>query len=201
MATRWKPRSRPLWGPTKATTLGGMTNRVKDGGVPDAVKPTDADVGIKADAGRCFRRPRPVCQRCGSDLIRKNGHAENGDQRTKCLACGRTFVLQPKGARYDAKFKDQVVAAYQDRMSNPGHHVHLRGVRRDGAALGGEKAASFPAFVAPSPTTSLSSTKQRPTDHHPIFLTRKPHRPTPAEWVFFIVPTRFGNPAARCVRI
>ena len=64
-----------------------------------------------------------VCQRCGSEKLRKNGHAENGDQRAKCLECGRTFVLQPKGARYDEKFKDQVVAAYQDRMS-------IRGITR-----------------------------------------------------------------------
>ena len=64
-----------------------------------------------------------VCLRCGSDSIRKNGHADNGAQRAKCLACGRTFILQPKGARYDQKFKDQVVAASQDRMS-------LRGITR-----------------------------------------------------------------------
>ena len=64
-----------------------------------------------------------VCLRCGSDSIRKNGHADNGAQRAKCLACGSTFVLQPKGARYDQKFKDQVVSAYQDRMS-------LRGITR-----------------------------------------------------------------------
>ena len=64
-----------------------------------------------------------VCARCKSERIRKNGHAENGDQRAKCLACGRTFVLQPKGARYDQRFKDQVVTAYQDRMS-------IRGITR-----------------------------------------------------------------------
>src|ERR1700712_5142461 len=64
-----------------------------------------------------------VCARCGSEQIRKNGHAENGGQRAKCLDCERTFILQPKGARYDQKFKDQVVAAYQDRMS-------LRGIKR-----------------------------------------------------------------------
>lgn len=64
-----------------------------------------------------------VCARCGSEQIRKNGHAENGDQRAKCLACGRTFVLQPKGAGYEGKFKAQVVAAYQDRMS-------IRGITR-----------------------------------------------------------------------
>ena len=64
-----------------------------------------------------------VCARCGSERIRKNGHAENGGQRAKCLDCQRTFVLQPKGERYDQRFKDQVVAAYQDRMS-------LRGIAR-----------------------------------------------------------------------
>ena len=64
-----------------------------------------------------------VCARCGSENIRKNGHAENGAQRAKCLECARTFVLQPKGPRYDHRFKEQVVAASQDRMS-------LRGITR-----------------------------------------------------------------------
>ena len=64
-----------------------------------------------------------VCLRCRSEKIRKNGHADNGAQRAKCLECGSTFVLQPKGERYDQKFKDQVVAAYQDRMS-------IRGITR-----------------------------------------------------------------------
>ena len=64
-----------------------------------------------------------VCLRCSSEKIRKNGHADNGAQRARCLECGSTFVLQPKGARYDQKFKDQVVAAYQDRMS-------IRGITR-----------------------------------------------------------------------
>ena len=64
-----------------------------------------------------------VCARCGSDSIRKNGHAENGGQRAKCMDCERTFILQPQGARYDQRFKDQVVAAYQDRMS-------IRGITR-----------------------------------------------------------------------
>ena len=64
-----------------------------------------------------------VCARCGSEHLRKNGHAENGAQRAKCKACGRTFVLQPKGPRYDQRFKEQVVSASQDRMS-------LRGATR-----------------------------------------------------------------------
>ena len=64
-----------------------------------------------------------TCRRCGSERIRKNGHAINGAQRAKCLECERTFILEPAGPRYDEKFKEQVLAAYQDRMST-------RGIRR-----------------------------------------------------------------------
>ena len=55
--------------------------------------------------------------------MQKNGHAEDGAQRVKCVDCQRTFVLSPKGPRYDQKFKDQVVSAYQDRLS-------IRGITR-----------------------------------------------------------------------
>ena len=64
-----------------------------------------------------------VCARCGSERIRKNGHANNGAQRAKCLECERTFILEPKGPPYDDAFKEQVVRAYQDRMS-------IRGITR-----------------------------------------------------------------------
>ena len=64
-----------------------------------------------------------TCRHCGSERLRKNGHANNGAQRARCLECGRTFILEPKGPRYDQKFKDQVLSAYQDRMS-------LRGIKR-----------------------------------------------------------------------
>ena len=64
-----------------------------------------------------------VCARCGSERLRKNGHAINGAQRAKCLDCERTFIVEPTGPRYSPEFKDQVLAAYQDRMS-------LRGIQR-----------------------------------------------------------------------
>jgi transposase-like protein len=64
-----------------------------------------------------------VCARCGSERIRKNGHAGNGAQRAKCLECERTFILEPKGPRHKEAFKEQVVRAYQDRMS-------IRGITR-----------------------------------------------------------------------
>ena len=34
-----------------------------------------------------------VCSRCGNERIRKNGHADNGAQRAKCLDGERTFIL------------------------------------------------------------------------------------------------------------
>ena len=64
-----------------------------------------------------------VCLRCGSERLRKNGHANNGAQRAKCLECARTFILEPKGPRHDEAFKAQVMRAYQDRMS-------IRGITR-----------------------------------------------------------------------
>ena len=45
-----------------------------------------------------------VCARCGSERIRKNGHAINGAQRAKCLDGERTFILEPVGPRYRAAF-------------------------------------------------------------------------------------------------
>ena len=93
-----------------------------------------------------------VCARCGSERIRKNGHAENGGQRAKCLDCERTFVLQPLGERYDQKFKDQVVAAYQDRRS-------IRGITRTFGVCYqtvlrwvGEKSGRSPGLCGHAPT-------------------------------------------------
>jgi insertion element IS1 protein InsB len=64
-----------------------------------------------------------ACPHCGSERLHKNGHTTHGAQRAKCLECGRTFTLSPRGPRYGDKFKAQVLAAYQDRMS-------LRGITR-----------------------------------------------------------------------
>ncbi len=88
-----------------------------------------------------------VCLRCGSERIRKNGHADNGAQRAKCLECGRTFILQPKGARYDQRFKDQVVSAFQDRMSQRGITRTFGVCRKTIMRWVGKKAEQLPAFV------------------------------------------------------
>ena len=64
-----------------------------------------------------------ACPHCGGEHLQKNAHPNHGAQRAKCVECQRTFTLAPKGSRYDQAFKDQVLCAYQDRMS-------LRGIKR-----------------------------------------------------------------------
>ena len=58
------------------------------------------------------------------------------------MDCQRTFVLSPKGPRYDQKFKDQVVSAYQDRL-NP---RHLSGLLPTVMVWVGKKIRGLPAF-------------------------------------------------------
>ena len=64
-----------------------------------------------------------ACPHCGSERLQKNGHTQRGAQRARCVECLRTFTLAPKGPRYPQKLKEQVLAAYQDRMS-------IRGIGR-----------------------------------------------------------------------
>ena len=64
-----------------------------------------------------------VCPHCGGQRLQKNGHTQRGAQRALCVECQRMFTLSPKGPRHPPEVKDQVVAAYQDRMS-------IRGITR-----------------------------------------------------------------------
>ena len=63
-----------------------------------------------------------ACPRCGSERLQKNGHTQRGAQRARCVECQRTFTLSPKGPKHGPKCKEQVLAAYQDRMSLRGIH-------------------------------------------------------------------------------
>ena len=63
-----------------------------------------------------------VCPHCGGERLQKNGHTQRGARRALCVECRRTFTLSPKGPQHSEKFKDQVLAAYQDRMSLRGIH-------------------------------------------------------------------------------
>ena len=64
-----------------------------------------------------------ACPHCGGERLQKNGHTQRGAQRALCVECKRTFTLSPKGPRHGPKFKEQVLAACQDRLS-------LRGIQR-----------------------------------------------------------------------
>ena len=63
-----------------------------------------------------------VCPHCQGERLYKNGRTVRGAQRAKCKDCQRTFTLSPKGPRHSSTLKDQVIAAYQDRMSLRGIH-------------------------------------------------------------------------------
>ena len=62
------------------------------------------------------------CPHCGSEHLQKNGRTQRGAQRARCVECQRTFTLSPKGPKHTQKFRDQVLSAYQDRMSLRGIH-------------------------------------------------------------------------------
>ena len=87
-----------------------------------------------------------ACPHCGSERLQKNGHTQRGAQRALCVECKRTFTLSPKGPRHGPKFRDQGLAADQDRMSLRGLHrtcgVCYLTVRR----WPGEETAQLPAF-------------------------------------------------------
>ena len=76
--------------------------------------------------------------------MQKNGHTEQGAQRVRCLDCQRTFTLSPKGPRYDQKFKDQVAAACQDRMSIRGSTRTCGVCHQTVMAWVGEKSGTCP---------------------------------------------------------
>ena len=63
------------------------------------------------------------CPRCGSTDVIRHGKAPNGKQRYRCHACTYTFREHPKPKGYSAAQKQQILAAYRERMS-------LRGLTR-----------------------------------------------------------------------
>ena len=60
-----------------------------------------------------------ICRKCQSTNLTKNGTTAAGKQKYRCSDCGSyaTLVLTP---RYSDEFKEQAVAAYQERVSQRG---------------------------------------------------------------------------------
>ena len=59
-----------------------------------------------------------ACRACGSERLRKNGHARNGAQRAQCLECKKTRVLVPAPPPYSEAEKARIVTACtRERLS------------------------------------------------------------------------------------
>jgi transposase-like protein len=63
-----------------------------------------------------------VCVHCRSESVKRNGRLTSGYQRFLCKDCRATFSDAPP-RQPPAEFKEQVLTAYQERMS-------MRGVAR-----------------------------------------------------------------------
>ena len=61
-----------------------------------------------------------VCRHCGSAELVKCGFGTNGKQRYKCNSCGRRSRESPQGQGHDEAFKEQILAAYDERRSQRG---------------------------------------------------------------------------------
>jgi transposase-like protein len=89
-----------------------------------------------------------VCPHCGGEHLQKNGHTAHGAQRAKCVeSASARSPSRPRGRATTLKFKEQVLAAYQDRMS-------LHGIKRTFGvccqtvmAWLGKKTGGLPAFA------------------------------------------------------
>ncbi len=63
------------------------------------------------------------CPDCDSPKVIRHGFAPKRVQRYRCRACGRAFICPCDRRGYSATFKEQVLAAYQERAS-------MRGISR-----------------------------------------------------------------------
>jgi transposase-like protein len=65
-----------------------------------------------------------VCRHCGSERLRRNGKSRRGAQRSQCMECGKTLVLEPLPPAYSQAERERILhAATTERVS-------LRGVGR-----------------------------------------------------------------------
>jgi transposase-like protein len=63
------------------------------------------------------------CPDCDSPSVIRHGHTPQATQRFRCRRCARTFINPADQRGYSQTFKEQVLAAYQERAS-------MRGISR-----------------------------------------------------------------------
>lgn len=62
----------------------------------------------------------PICPKCKSENVIKNGHIHNGKQNFKCRDCERQFVEDPKQKRISQETKDLIDKLLLERISLAG---------------------------------------------------------------------------------
>ena len=63
------------------------------------------------------------CPECDSPSVIRHGRTPQTTQRFRCRRCARTFINPADQRGYSQAFKEQVLAAYQERAS-------MRGISR-----------------------------------------------------------------------
>ena len=63
------------------------------------------------------------CPHCGSEELKRNGHAPNGKQKYSCRACKKQSRENPTPHAYSEKRREEILRAYEERSS-------LRGLKR-----------------------------------------------------------------------
>jgi transposase-like protein len=63
------------------------------------------------------------CPHCGSDQVKRNGHASNGKQRYYCQSCHKQSREHPTPHAYSEERREEILRAYEERSS-------LRGIQR-----------------------------------------------------------------------
>jgi len=63
------------------------------------------------------------CPHCGSENLKRNGHALNGKQRYYCKACKKQSRENPTSNSYSEERREEILRAYEERSS-------LRGINR-----------------------------------------------------------------------
>ncbi len=63
------------------------------------------------------------CSHCGSDNLKRNGHASNGKQRYYCKDCKKQSRENPTPHAYSEERREEILRGYEERSS-------LRGLKR-----------------------------------------------------------------------
>ena len=62
----------------------------------------------------------PICPRCSSTKIVKNGHIHNGKQRLRCNECHRQFVENPQKIMISQQKRELIDRLLLERISLAG---------------------------------------------------------------------------------